>query len=70
MFLDLLPAKDINFDPYNKSETTIRVENDNKENNKVSKIAPATLIVAFLVIVAVVVIVAVTKVVNKELRNA
>lgn len=70
MFLDVLPIKDPKHDPFNKPETTIRVEGDNGNANQMSKVAPATMIIALLVIVAVVVIVAVTKVVNKELRNA
>lgn len=70
MFLDVLPIREFDSDPFTKPETTIRVESEGENTSAVSKIAPATLIIAFLVIIAVVVIVAVTKVINKELKNA
>ncbi len=70
MFLDVLPIRDPNHEPFTIPETSVRVEGDNGNANQMSKVAPATMIIAFLVVVAVVVIVAVTKVVNKELRNA
>lgn len=67
MFLDVLPASEIHFDPP-IIETTAKAGEE--VATQVSKVAPATFIIAFLVIVAVVVIVAVTKVINKELKNA
>lgn len=68
MFLDVLPPKEIHLDPPPIIETTAKVGEDIA--TQVSKVAPATFIIAFLVIVAVVVIVAVTKVINRELKNA
>lgn len=68
MFLDVLPPNEIHLDPPPIVETT--VETGGEVPTQVSKVAPATFIIAFIVIVAVVVIVAVTKVINKELKNA
>ena len=68
MFLDVLPPNEIYLDPPPIIETTAKAGEE--VPTQVSKVAPATFIIAFLVIVAVVVIVAVTKIINKELKNA
>ena len=69
MFLDVLPVERFHLEPPKTVETTVEVSG-NEEATQVSKVAPVTFIIAFLVIVAVIVIVNVTRVINKELKNA
>ena len=69
MFLDVLPVEGFHLEPPTTVETTADVSG-NEGVTQVSKVAPVTFIIAFLVIVAVIVIVSVTKVINKELKNA
>lgn len=69
MFLDILPAEPIREFP--TIETTVKTTGGGSgATSQISKVAPTTFIIAFLVIVAVVVIANVTRVINRELKNA